>query len=139
VVAGLCDKDGGLGGLGLGFSAGGLGAGKGRRHVKGEAGAFQREVCKVQPHLLASDVLHLGQVGANAFDQVCLASGSTAPPMSRSGDEGLGKVISAARLAKASNGGIERESSSQFAERLLCAADQQVGEADVVKAPPCPR
>ncbi len=72
VIAGVGDAGGGLGGLGLGLSAGGFGAGEGGGNVEGKAGALQSEVCEVEPHLVAGDVLHLGEVGADALDQVRL-------------------------------------------------------------------
>ncbi len=61
---------------------GGFGAGEGGGNVEGEAGALQREVCEVEPHLVACDVLHLGKVGVDALDQVRVASRSAAPPVS---------------------------------------------------------
>ena len=73
VVAGIGDEARGLGGLGLRLRAGGLGAGEGCRHIEGEAGALKRQVREVEPHLLAGDVLHLGEIGAETLDEVRLA------------------------------------------------------------------
>ena len=111
VIAGVGDEGGGLGGLGLGFGAGGFGAGEGGGNVEGEAGALQREVREVEPHLVAGDVLHLGEVGADALDQVRLAGRRAATPVRRTGEEGLGEIGGCARLAQASDGGVKRGSS----------------------------
>ncbi len=73
VVAGFGDERGGLGGLGLRLRAGGLRAGEGGGHIEGEAGALKRQVREVAPHLLAGDVLHLGEIGADALDGVRFA------------------------------------------------------------------
>ena len=49
------------------------------RHIEGEAGALKRQVREGEPHLLAGDVLHLGEIGAETLDEVRLAgSGATA-------------------------------------------------------------
>ncbi len=90
VVAGVFDEGGGLGGLGLGLGAGGLGAVEGGGHIEGESGALQRKVREVEPHLLAGDVLYLGEVGADALDQVRLAGSGAAAPVCRAGDKGFG-------------------------------------------------
>ena len=86
-------RRGGLGGLGLRFGAGGLRAGEGGGHIEGEAGALKRQVREVEPHLLAGDVLHLGEIGADALDEVRLAGSGAAAPVRRAGEEGLGDAV----------------------------------------------
>ena len=83
VVAGIGDEGGGLGGLGLGFGAGGCDALEGGGHVEGEAGALKRQIREGEPHLLAGDVLHLGEIGAETLDEVRFAGrGAAALPVS---------------------------------------------------------
>ena len=83
-------------------------AGEGCGHVEGEAGALKRQVREVEPHLLAGDVLHLGEIGADALDEVRLAGSGAAAPVRRAGEEGLGQFVGHARLAQAGDGGVER-------------------------------
>ncbi len=58
---------------GVAPGAGGLRAGEGGGHIEGEAGALKRQVREVEPHLVAGDVLHLGEIGAETLDEVRLA------------------------------------------------------------------
>ena len=132
VIAGVGDEGGGLGGLGFRFGAGGFGAGEGGGNVEGEAGALQREVREVEPHLVAGDVLHLGEVGADALDQVRLAGSGAAAPVRRAGEEGLGNELRLPGLAQAGDGGVERDGGLRIAERILRAADKQVTEANAM-------
>ncbi len=138
VVAGIGDEGGGLGGLGLRLRAGGLRAGEGGGHIEGEAGALKRQVREVEPHLLAGDVLHLGEIGAETLDEVRLAGSGAAAPVRRAGEEGFGEVVGAARLAEAGDGGVERAGGLRAAECVLRAADEQVAETDDRARPsPC--
>ncbi len=100
MIAGFGDELGGGGGLCLGLCERVSGRGEGGRHVEGEAGALQRQVSKVEPHLLAGDVLDLGEVGADALDQARLASRGTPPPMRRSGEKGEGEEVDRAGLSQ---------------------------------------
>ncbi len=43
----------------------------------------------MEPHLLAGDVLHLGEIGAETLDEVRLAGSGAAAPVRRAGEEGL--------------------------------------------------
>ena len=131
VVAGLGDERGGLGGLGLRLHAGGFFAGEGGGHVEGEAGALKRQVREVEPHLLAGDVLHLGEIGADALDQVRLAGSGAAAPVRRAGEEGLEEKVGSASLAEIGDRRIEGGGGRRVAERILRAAYQQVTNADM--------
>jgi hypothetical protein len=101
VVAGIGDEGCGLGGLGLRLGAGGGGAGEGGGHIEGEAGALERQVREVEPHLLAGDVLHLGEVSAETLNEVRLAGSGAAAPVRRAGEEGKGEMVGATGFAKA--------------------------------------
>ena len=52
---------------GVAPGAGGFSAREGGGHVEGEAGALKRQVREVEPHLLADDVLHLGETAAETL------------------------------------------------------------------------
>ena len=69
------------------------------------------------------------------LDEVRLAGSGAAAPVRRAGEEGLGEMVGAARLAQAGDGGVERAGGLRAAECVLRAADQQVAEADVVRGP----
>ena len=134
MIAGLGDELGCLGSLGFRFGAGGFRAGEGGRHVEGEAGALQREVREVEPHLLAGDVLHLGEVDTDAVDKVRVAGRGAVATMRRAGEQGFGNAVGTTGLAEAGDGGVERGGGLRVAERVLRSADQQVAEADVEEA-----
>ena len=131
MIAGIGDEGGGLGGLGLGLRAGSLRAGEGGRHIEGDAGALKREIGEEEPHPLAGDILHLGEVGVDAVDQVRLAGSGAAAPVRRAGQEGLGDAVGAARLAKPATAASSELAASGIAKCVLRAADQQVAQAEI--------
>ena len=72
---------------------------EGGGHIEGEAGALKRQVREVEPHLLAGDVHHLGEIGAETLDEVRLAGRGAAAlwrPASSSFDvpvHGIGRQV----------------------------------------------
>ncbi len=98
MIAGVGDDRGSLGGLGMRLGAGDCGAFERGGNIEGEAAALQCEVREVEPHLLARDVLHLSEVGADALNQVRLAFRRAAAKVSDTREQGFGNAVIRARL-----------------------------------------